>query len=120
MATPAETCLRLLVALEDLVRQEAASLFARDFAAVARLQERAGLLVAYLGEHGPAVADEPFRARIAECVERRSAAAGWLGGEIDRTRLELIEIDSARRRASRIAPAYGRSTAGSRLYYRAG
>jgi hypothetical protein len=107
METPAQTCARLLAALEDLTAQEAASLDARDFTAVVHLQERAAPLVAHLAEHGPAVADDALRARIAALLARRMRCGEWLAEQIEQTRQRLRELDAARARATRLAPAYG-------------
>ena len=107
METPAQLCARLLVALEELASQEAASLEARDFSAVVHLQERAAPLVAHLAAHGPAVADTALRVRIAAWLARRHETGEWLAAQIAQTKEQLREVEAAQRRVSRLAPAYG-------------
>ena len=109
-------CARLLAALEELAAQEAASLAARDFAAVVHLQERAAPLVAHLAEHGPGVAkDDPaLVGRIAAWLARRHETGEWLAGQIARTKEKLSEVEAAQRRVARVAPAYGRGAEVSR------
>jgi hypothetical protein len=111
METPAQMCVRLLAALEDLSTQEAACLDARDFSAVVRLQERAAPLVTHLAEHGPAVADAALRTRIAALLTRRAQCGEWLAEQIAQTKEKLREIEAAQRRVSRFAPAYGQGMA---------
>jgi len=111
METPAQTCARLLVALEDLAEQEATSLQARDFAAVVHLQQRAAPLVAHLAEHGPAVADDALRARIAAWLAHRHETGKWLADQIERTKEQLLKLEASHRRAAQIAPVYGRGAA---------
>ena len=111
METPAQTCSRLLTALEDLAKQEAVTLAARDFATVVKLQERAAPLVELLGTHGPAVADAALRARIAAWLAHRHETGEWLAAQIAQTKAELDKLDTSRRQASRFAPVYGRGTA---------
>jgi hypothetical protein len=100
-------CARLLVALEELSAQEAASLEARDFAAVVHLQERAAPLVAHLAEHGPTVADDTLRARIAAWLARRHETGEWLAEQIAQTREKLRELDTSERRVTTFATTYG-------------
>ena len=107
METPAQTCVRLLAALEDLAAAEAATLLAGDFEVAVEIQGRAAPLVAYLGEHGPAVADRAFRARIAAVLRQRSGSAARLGTRIDEVREELQSTQASQHRVARIAPVYG-------------
>ncbi len=111
MATTAQTCARLLVALEDLSAQEAATLREGDFAAVAEIQARSAPLVEYLGTHGPAIADGAFLARMRALLLRRSESAEWLAAQIERTREELRQTQASEQRAARIAPVYGSAKA---------
>ena len=106
METPAQMCVRLVTALEDLVAQEAATLQARDFAAAVVIQDRAAPLVSLLGTHGPAVADEALRARIAALLARRSQTGEWLSEQIRRVREELQRTEAAKRRVAQFAPVY--------------
>ena len=114
METPVQTCSRLLAALEDLARQEATTLAARDFATVVKLQERGAPLVAHLAEHGPAVADAALRARIAAWLAHRHKTGEWLAAQIAQTKAELENLDARQRQVARLAPAYGRAAAASR------
>lgn len=109
METAAQTCARLLVALESLASEEAACLDARDFAAVVHVQERAAPLVQLLGEHAPEIADPAIRRRVRDFLQRRHEMGEWLATQIAQTRDRLHELDTVRSRLTRIAPAYGRS-----------
>lgn len=111
METPGQTCARILVALEDLAGREAASLQARDFPAVAEIQERAAPLVAHLAAHGPAVADVALRTRVGELLRRRAQTGEWLAEQITQAREELRGTQASQRRVARIAPVYGSSQA---------
>lgn len=112
METSAQTCVRLLIALEDLAAQEAAALDARDFPAAVTIQERAAPLVEHLATHGPAVAekDAAFRARVAAFHAHRLKRGEWLAAQVDRVRAELHQMDASQRRVKQIAPVYGRAT----------
>ena len=114
METPAQRCTRLLVALEDLAGQEAASLASGDVATLIALQQRADPLVAYLGKHGPAVADDGMRARVGALLTRRRETAVVLARRIEETRSRLKELEASRRRVARVAPAYIQGTETSR------
>lgn len=107
METTAQTCARLLVAFEDLSAQEAMALREGDFAAVADIQARSAPLVEYLGDHGPATADQVFLARIRALLLRRKESADWLAAQIEQTREELRQTRASEQRAARIAPVYG-------------
>jgi len=111
METPAQTCLRLLAALEDLAVQEASALDARDFAAAVVIQERAAPLVEHLAAHGPEIADRDaaFRARVAAFHARRQQTGEWLATQVARAREELHRMQVGQRRVAQIAPVYGRA-----------
>jgi len=111
METELQRCRRLLAALEKLDTQEAASLAAGDWPAVAFLQSRAAPLVEHLSVHGPAVADAGFRTRLARWLARRQEAAAGLEARIAEVKDELGELEAGARRAERLTPAYGRSEA---------
>ena len=106
MESPAQTCARLLVALEELVAQEAGRLEARDFAAVVRIQERAAPLIEHLAVHGREISDEAFRARVRAVLARRQRTGEWLGAQLARVREELRQTVIAQRRMAQMAPAY--------------
>ena len=110
METPAQTCSRLLVALEDLAARELATLQAHDFVAAVEIQERAAPLVAHLAAHGPAVADGAFRARVWDFLQRRTATGEWLATQIAQLREELAGTQASQIRVARIAPVYGSSS----------
>lgn len=109
METPAQTCARLLVALEDLAAQEAIRLEARDFAGAVKIQERAAPLVEHLAAHGAAVAasDTAFRSRVAAFQARRLRTGEWIAEQMARTREQLQRVEASQRRATQIAPVYG-------------
>ncbi len=106
METPEQKCLRLLGALEDLAQAENASLLAGDAEGLAALQDRAAPLVAYLAEHGAAVTSEATRRRVAAWLEHRRQTESFFAGHIARMQERMREIDAARRRVARLAPAY--------------
>ncbi|HVU31943.1 MAG TPA: hypothetical protein VHE61_00815 [Opitutaceae bacterium] len=105
--TTSQRCVRLVGALEDLAAEELANLRLRDFATVLSIQKRAAALVDDLVIHGPAVADESLRSRIAGVIARRTEAATWLATEIEVTRTELQSVETKQRRMARVAPVYG-------------
>ncbi len=107
MEAPAQTCVRLVAALEDLVAREAATLEARDFPAVIELQQRAAPLVALLGARASDVTDPALRARLQGLIERRRQTGEWLSEQIEKTREALAETNEGRRRVRQIAPVYG-------------
>jgi hypothetical protein len=111
METPAQTCARLLTALEDLAAQEISALDARDFAGAVTIQARAAPLVEHLAAHGPAIAeqDAAFLARVAAFHTRRLQTGEWLAAQVARTREELGRIQASQRRVAQIAPVYGGS-----------
>ncbi|MEO5959540.1 MAG: hypothetical protein ABIZ49_08085 [Opitutaceae bacterium] len=111
METPAQMCARLLLALEDLTAQEAATLEARDFTAAIAIQDRAAPLVNLLATHGPAVADGALRGRIAALLVRRNRTGEWLAEQLVRAREELQQNQVAQRRVAQVAPAYGKANA---------
>ena len=107
METPAQTCARLVTALEDLVAREAATLEARDFTTVVHLQERCAPLVELLGAHADDVTDPAMRERIRALIARRHQTGEWLSEQIEKTREELALANEGRRRVRQIAPVYG-------------
>ena len=106
METTAQTCARLLTALEDFGEREALMVREGDFAMVAELQARAAPLIDYIGRHGPPIADGPFLARIRAFLLRRKESDEWLAARIEQTRSELQQIRTSEVRAARIRPAY--------------
>lgn len=111
METPAQTCARLVTALEDLVAREAATLELRDFAAVVDIQARCAPLVELLGAHASDVTDAALRERIRALLARRHQTGEWLSEQIEKTREALAEANEGRRRVRQIAPVYGRRPA---------
>ena len=107
METTAQTCARLLVALEDLGEQEAVALRESDFATVADIQTRSAPLVEYLGTHGPAIAGRDFLARMRAFLLRRRELEECLAVRIAQTRAELEQNRANEHRVARIAPVYG-------------
>ncbi len=111
METPAQTCARLVAALEELVAREAATLEVRDFAAVVHLQKRCAPLVEMLGAHQADVTDPALRERIRALIARRRQTGEWLGEQIEKTKQALQETNESRRRIAQIAPVYGGGSA---------
>jgi hypothetical protein len=116
MPAPAETCARLLAALEDLVAQEAVQLRAADFPGVLATQERAAPLIGRLAALAT-TADAAVRVRIAGVLALRSRSLDWLGAEMARVRDELSAMQVSRRRVAQIAPVYG--ARGPAVHFRA-
>lgn len=111
METPAQTCARLVAALEDLVAREAATLEARDFAGVIEIQKRAAPLVELLGAHADDVTDPALRERLRALLARRHQTGEWLAEQIEHAREALGQAHEGRRRLRQIAPVYGRGQA---------
>lgn len=105
--TAAQTCARIVTALEDLARQEAAALQTRDFPAAVLLQERAAPLVEHLVAHESDVTSSDLRSRIAAVYALRNQTGEWLATQIAQAREELRQMDASQRRIARVAPAYG-------------
>jgi hypothetical protein len=110
MAAPAQTCARLLAALEDLVAQEALLLRAADFAGVLATQERAAPLIERLTALAT-TADAAVRVRVGAVLALRSRSLEWLGSEMARVREELQGMQAGRRRLAQCAPVYSRPRA---------
>ena len=111
MESAAQTCARLISALEDLAGQEAAALQARDFAAAIEIQDRAAPLVDHLARHARDISDPAQQARLRAVQAKRDRTGEWLAEQIERAREELAQTSAARRRVAQIAPVYGRSPA---------
>jgi hypothetical protein len=105
--TPAQTCRRILAALEDFAAQETTALAAGDFATLAALAHRAAPLVEHLAQHGPGLADENFRARIAALLERRRQNDDTLSVHLAHAKAELKRANESQRRVAQIASIYG-------------
>ncbi len=105
MSSPAQTCARLLAALEDLVSQEAVLLRAADFSGVLATQERAAPLVERLAALAT-TADAAVRTRVAAVIALRSRSLEWLAGEMERVRSELAGMEASERQVARVAPVY--------------
>lgn len=105
MEAPRRQFQRVLLALEDLVAQEALLLGAQDFAAVPALQARAAPLVDWLVAEAPA-ADASLRRQVTELVERRARSAELLSRQIARVREELGAMQTSRQRLAQVMPAY--------------
>jgi hypothetical protein len=107
METPAQRCVRIVIALEDLVAQEGAALANRDFATMLALQERTTPLVNFLVTNAADASEPGLRARITALHSRRKQNNDSLTAEIERTRTDLQQMQVTRRRVARIAPVYG-------------
>lgn len=106
METPAQMCVRLVTALEDLANQEATTLQARDFPAAVAIQDRAAPLVDLLVAHAGEVDDAALRARIAAFMAKRSRTGEWLAEQMAKVREELQQTNVAQRRVAKVGPAY--------------
>ncbi|MDP2137101.1 MAG: hypothetical protein Q8J74_04535 [Candidatus Didemnitutus sp.] len=117
MSTPLQTAHRLLTALEDLVSQEAVSLRSLELAEAVQIAERAAPLVDELCALAAIAEVGSLRPRVEELVVQRRQSAVLLDSHLARLQGELHRIDEARRRLSRVAPAYtgGAAPSESRL-----
>lgn len=111
METAAQTCARLVGALEELAGHEAVSAAARDFGGLADVQRRAAPLVAFLAAHARDVTDPLLRERVFRVVGRRQQTAQALGRQAAATREALQAIDERRARIARVSPLYRPPTA---------
>jgi hypothetical protein len=107
METPAQTCLRLMAALEDLTAQEVATMEARDFAGAIALQDRATPLIERLARFGSEFLDQSLRTRMLALLARRNRTGEWLAEQIACVRADLEQAQTASCRVAQIAPAYG-------------
>jgi len=112
MESPPRKFTRLLTALDELVGQEAATLAARDYAAVGEIQRRAEPLVAGLAALGAEAADETARARVAALLARRQHSLDFLETQLATARAELLAVQESARRVAQIAPVYVRAGSG--------
>ena len=106
METPAQRIARLVIALEDLTRQESLQFRSGDYGGVLRTQLRAAPLVECLAGLGAAAAGEASRVRVASVVEQRRQSEEWLSAALARSRDELRQMQSNQRRLSQVRPAY--------------
>ncbi len=100
-------CARLVSALADLADQEAASLRARDFAAVLEIQRRAAPIVADLESTGPAAADQSLRNQLSAVLRLRENTVRELQAQIEDAKQQIDSLDVSKRRVSKVAPVYG-------------
>ena len=114
MDTPAQTCQRLLAALEDFAMQEAALVAACDFAGLAKIQQRTAPLIEHLAQLGSANADAIFRKRVRALLARRRQTDDALTAELAKAKQELKRTHASEQRIAQIASVYGRSVAAVR------
>jgi hypothetical protein len=107
METPAQTCARLVVALEDLVACEAATVQNRDFSGALDIQERAAPLIDYLATNGSSYADSDLQKRIHALAERRRLTGELLSAQLAEVKESLQSTRASQHRVARIAPVYG-------------
>lgn len=106
MESPAQTCARLLAALEDLVTEEAGLLAEEQIVEMVALQDRMAPLVEHLVSLAP-IADGGVRQRVRALVERRAYTGADLAIRIVHLRQELDRVAETRHTVNRIAPVYG-------------
>ncbi len=107
MENVAQTCVRLLLALEDLAAREAAAVQTQDFSTAVEIQGRAEPLIEYIATHGPAVADNALRGRVWDFLRRRALTADSLARQLAQAREDLQGTRASQHRAARMAPVYG-------------
>jgi hypothetical protein len=106
MESPAQTCDRLLTALEDLVSEEAALLADEQVGAMVELQCRMAPLVDRLVALA-ASADSTLQSRVRALVARRAYVGAELATRLAHLHAELDRMSAARHTVNRIAPVYG-------------
>lgn len=99
---------RLIAALEDLVDQEAVCFRSRDLDAVNDIQTRAAPLVDALVADATRITDQKLRSRLAAVVARRNETAAAVAVHVQAMKDEIDRLQTTQRRASQIAPVYGR------------
>lgn len=108
METPAQRCVRIVAALEDLAAQEAASIAAGDYPGALAVQDRAEPLVDFLANDASVPRnDTQLRKRVASICTRRQSTGEKLGAEMTQVRAELQQMQAAQSRVAKIAPVYG-------------
>lgn len=106
MENPAQTCDRLLSALEDLVSEEAGLLADEQVGAMVALQERMAPLVDRLVALAGS-ADATLQMRVRALVARRAYVGAELAARLAHLRTELDRMTATKHTVSRIAPVYG-------------
>ncbi len=117
METPAQRCLRIVAALEELASQEAAAVGREDFSTVQTLHERTAPLVEFLAAAGADVLGSAgLSRRLVAVYELRRRSGEVLAAAMARVRGELDANRLSRARVAQIAPVYGHpGIAASRL-----
>lgn len=108
MESPRRRFDRLVGVLEELVASEADTVRARDFGALADLQDRTGTVVSTLVGMEPALADARARARVVSVLSRRQHTIELLESELAVAREELNALEASTQRVAKVAPVYGR------------
>lgn len=111
MDTPAQTCARLVVALEDLLACEAASVKNRDYSSALDIQERAAPLIDYLAINGSRYPDSGLQKKIHALAERRRITGELLSAQLAEVKENLQSTRASQHRVARIAPVYGSAAA---------
>jgi hypothetical protein len=95
-----------VIALEELVAEEAHCIETREIATVLGIQTRLDPIIRYLSDHA-ADADHGVRDRIAAVLRIRERSSATLEAELQQTRKQIDELDARKRRAAAVAPVYG-------------
>ncbi len=111
MASSAQTCTRILSALEELVGQEVAVLRTGDYSALVEIQSRAEPLVSFLRDHAETGLDDALKARLVTLHAMRKGTVASLHAQMARNRAELRAISGRQRVVAQMAPAYGSAAA---------
>jgi hypothetical protein len=107
METSVQTGARLLAALEELWAQEATLLQAREFTGACAVLERAAPLVQQVCRLAAEPGMASLRPEVAALLTRREKNRLILEEQIAQMRRQMRQIEEARHRLARVAPAYG-------------
>lgn len=109
MQTPAQTCERVLAALEELVTQESLAFQAWDHDAVRDIQRRSAELISGLEAMNASAAGAAVQLRAAALLRRRRLGLEEMNQSLSALRHELQDVERSRQRVADFAPAYGRA-----------
>ena len=116
METPVQAGSRLLAALEELWTQEATLLQAREFNGACAVLERAVPLVHEVCRLAAEPGVASLRPEVAALLTRREKNRLILEEQIAQMRRRMRQIEEARHRLARMAPAYRDARPAARMH----
>lgn len=109
MESPGQKFDRLLKALDELVREEAALIAAANYPAIQEVQQRAEPLIEALTKLAPKMRASTVRARVDSLLKRRQQNIDLLESRLTVVKTELTALQKSTQQVARIAPVYGRA-----------